>query len=277
MSFTGCARENATPQQFGWTAPLYEEGEIVSDIDGAAIFIDSIAYINSVDTLYHQFVTTGDVIKVAGANLPSVGSQIRHEIRKKHDGKIFRQELCYGTVAAATSEMERYYYDGANAFYVEDDKFCKSDNDVFYPNFSNTSYKAFTGDIELNNYTYDNFSYYVINQDSIIDVSDMYLYQDKYYLKVTIDCYDYCQEGVEKKTLDELGGTALVWDDNSVFTLEFIKVGEEFRLTAYELNAYYTGTKKFGLFNIQATIHQTLSGTLEYDLDSALINSGDYS
>lgn len=255
-----------TPPEYGWNVPDYEtNGVINNDVDGKDLFISAVDYIKNADNYYHQFVTTGEPTSLFGKEVNmNLGTQTRHEIRELKNGNFYRQEVCYGTIAAKTNKMERYYFDGTanKGYYVENPSFTKNVQDVFSPDFSGVEYKEIAlTDAKQFNERYMALGLYVINEDTVIDCSNVYSFNDKLYCKITVSCDE--QPVVVDEILTELESKSIEFEEDSYYIVEFTDINGQYLLTAYQLHEMYVGEKNI-LGGIKAGVHQTLTGTITY-------------
>ncbi|MDE5756898.1 MAG: hypothetical protein K2I23_07395 [Clostridia bacterium] len=140
----------------------------------------------------------------------SVATRDTHLTRKIVDGKVYNQEVIYGTGFDKGTCAKRFYYDGATANYFHNSKKSNVSYDKENGEFSVKNWGEFIpfdGDLqkELDELRYKITTYDIYDRSILSPTHDdgVYLTDGVYYCTIKIDCSDEKMKGVQRAALDE--------------------------------------------------------------------------
>ncbi|MDE6372464.1 MAG: hypothetical protein K2L61_02860 [Clostridia bacterium] len=212
----------------------------------------------------------------------SVAKRNTHLIRKIADGKVYNQEVIYGTGMDKGTCAKRFYYDGNAASYLHNAK----SNDIKY----DASTKEFTvknwgefvpfdGDLDKELYelrdkitTYDIYS-----RDNLSPTHDdgVYMTDGVYYCTIKIDCSESKMNTVQRAALDEFLDMLSAKEegfeiDDTTIDFAIAKVDGAYKFLIWRRHEKYSGKHSTG---IRVSCEQTCISYYTYG--NAVITSDD--
>ncbi|MDE5616447.1 MAG: hypothetical protein K2I78_01510, partial [Clostridia bacterium] len=200
---------------------VYDESTVVEGMSAYDLVME--AYDNFVEDT--NFVREEYFTFAAGKG-GSLASRKTSLLRKMQGDEIYSQEIIYGTGLDKGTCATRYYFDGANAYEINN----TSKKNVSFDNKSGVfgvkdwgEFTKFSGDVEEQNWlmkekitTYDISSKDYMSKTKHTD--KVYKVGDTYYCFLAIDCSYEMMTSVQREALDEFLDTLSASEDG--FTME---------------------------------------------------------
>ncbi|MDE6275621.1 MAG: hypothetical protein K2M75_03680 [Clostridia bacterium] len=212
----------------------------------------------------------------------SVATRNTHLTRKIVDGKVYSQEVIYGTGFDKGTCAKRFYYDGATAMYLHNSK----KSDIRYNSSSNTytvkywgDFIPFKGDLQKELYelrdkitTYDIYSRDILSPKHDDGV---YLTDGVYYCTIKIDCRAEKMKTVQRAALDEFLDMLSAKEkgfeiDDTTLDFAIQKIDGKYKFVIWRRHEKYSGKHSSG---IRVSCEQTCISYYTYG--DAVITSDD--
>ena len=211
-----------------------------------------------------------------------VASRRTHLIRKIVDGKLYNQEVIYGTGMDKGTCAKRFYYDGNAASYLYNAKSSDVNYDALTKEFAVKNwgeFQPFDGDLQKELYelrdkitTYDIYS-----RDNLSPTHDdgVYMTDGVYYCTIKIDCSENKMKTVQRAALNEFLDLLSAKEDGFKIedtTIDFAiaKIEGEYKFIIWKRNEKYSGKHSTG---IEVSCEQTCISYYTYG--NAVITSDD--
>lgn len=212
----------------------------------------------------------------------SVAKRNTHLITKIADGKVYNQEVIYGTGMDKGTCTKRFYYDSNTAYYLHNTK----KNNVRYDSSSNTytvkdwgEFIPFEGDLQNELYELKDkiTSYDIFDRKNLSPTHDdnVYLADGVYYCTIKIDCSEEKMKSVQRVAFDEFLDMLSAKEDEFEIddtTLDFAiaKIDGKYKFLIWKRHEKYSGKHTT---NIKVSCEQTCISYYTYE--DAVITSDD--
>lgn len=212
----------------------------------------------------------------------SVAKRNTHLIRKITDGKVYNQEVIFGTGFDKGTCAKRFYYDGNTASYLNningrDISYNKTTGEFAVKNWG--EFQPFEGDLQKELYelrdkitTYD-----IYNRDNLSPAHDdgVYLTDEVYYCTIKIDCSQDKMKTVQRAAFDEFLDLLSAKEEGFEIedtTIDFAiaKINGKYKFLIWRRHEKYSGKHSSG---IKVSCEQTCISYYTYG--DAVITSDD--
>ncbi|MDE6869151.1 MAG: hypothetical protein K2J75_00315 [Clostridia bacterium] len=212
----------------------------------------------------------------------SVAKRNTHLIRKIVGGKVYNQEVIYGTGFDKGTCAKRFYYDGDRASYLHnsrksDIKYDASTGEFTVKNWG--EFKPFDGDLQKELYELrDKITTYDIYSRDILSPAHndgVYMTDGVYYCTIKIDCSESKMKTVQRAALDEFLDMLSAKEEGFEIedtTIDFAiaNIDGKYKFRAWKRHEKYSGKHSTG---IKVSCEQTCISYYTYG--NAVITSDD--
>ncbi len=206
-----------------------------------------------------------------------------HLVRKIVDGKVYNQEVIYGTGMDKGTCAKRFYYDGSDAYAINN----TAGNNISYKKDSNEytvknwgEFASFEGDLqnELSLLKNKITTYDISTRDMLSPTHDdsVYMVDGVYYCTLKIDCaldkMKTVQRAALEEFLDTLGATDEGFEiDDTTIDFAIAKIDGKYKFLIWKRNEKYSG--KHATMSVRVSCEQTCIGYYTYG--NAVITNDD--
>lgn len=210
------------------------------------------------------------------ANDGVLATRDTHLIRKIADGKIYSQEIIYGTGQDKGSCAKKYYFDGKNAYYTNNTNVKDLNMDEETKDLSTASwgtFAPFTGDVaEENRVLTEHMTTYDLSEREYLSAEHddrVYVNDGIYYCTLTIDCREETMKTTHRAALDEfLANTGAVEDgftcENTTIDFAIANIDGKYKILIWKRNEDYSGNYMLGPLPIKVSCQQTCLAYFTY-------------
>lgn len=231
----------------------YDEKNVVADMSAYDLVMEA----------YGNFVADTDFVReeyfTFAAGGGKLASRNTYLIRKMQGDKIYSQEVIYGTGLDSGTCTKRYYFDGENAYELNNTQKKNVSYDKKTGEFGIKDwgkFQEFDGDVEEENWlikdkitTYDISSKEYMSQNHNDKV---YKVGDTYYCTLTIDCSIEMMTTVQREAMQEFLDMLSAQEKGFVIqdtTLDFAieEIDGKMKIKIWRRNEKYTGKHSTGI------------------------------
>ena len=231
----------------------YDEKNVVEGMSAYDLVME--AYDNFVkDT---NFVREEYFTFTAGGG--TIATRNTHLLRKMQEDKIYSQEVIYGTGLDKGTSVNRYYYDGDNAYEINNTQKKNVSYDKKTGEFGVKDwgkFDDFDGDVDMQNWlikdkitTYDLSSKDYMSQKHNDKV---YKVGDTYYCTLTLDCSFDMMTSIQKEAMQEFLDTLSAKEegfqiDDTTLDFAIAEIDGKMKFKIWRRNEKYSGKHSTGI------------------------------